>query len=79
MRICRENVCVPDWTRMPLRWGRTDDGAWPYDAESGHHVLRIRVNDFPAEHLYSLFVDDVHVEDLDDWPETWVKPPPAAG
>ena len=65
---------MPDWTLVPLRWGRTGDGEWPYDAEVGRQVLKIRVNDFPAEPLYSLFVDDEHVIDLEDWPPGWVKP-----
>ena len=69
-----DNVPVSDWTRMPVRWVRTGDGEWPYCAESCRHVLRVRVNDFPAEPLYSLFVDDEPVEDLEDWPEAWVKP-----
>ena len=61
---------------MPVRWVRTVDGEWPYWAESGRHVLRVRVNDFPAEPLYSLFVDDEPVEDLEDWPEVWVEAVP---
>ena len=58
---------------MPVRWERTVDGEWPYWAESGRHVLRVRVNDFPAEPLYSLFVDDEPVEDLEDWPDVWAN------
>jgi hypothetical protein len=46
----------------------------PYDAEVGRQILKIRVNDFPAEPVYSLFVDDEHVTDLEDWPPVWVKP-----
>ena len=39
---------------MLVRWRRTEDGEWPYYAEVDGHVLRVRVNDFPAEPLYSL-------------------------
>jgi len=63
------------WTRMLVRWQRTTDGEWPYRAFAEDRELRIRVNDFPAEPLYSLFVDDEHATDLDDWPPVWVKPP----
>ena len=59
---------------MLVRWRRTEDGEWPFYAEVDGHALRVRVNDFPAEPLYSLFVDDEHLEDLDDWPPVWVKP-----
>ncbi|MEO6510802.1 MAG: hypothetical protein ABIO16_07420 [Nocardioides sp.] len=61
------------WSRMLVRWRRTEDGAWPFYAEVGGRVLRVRVNDFPAEPLYSLFVDDDLVEDLEDWPTVWIK------
>ena len=59
---------------MLVRWQRTTDGEWPFRAEVEGHVLRVRVNGFPAEPLYSLFVDDEHVTDLEDWPPVWVKP-----
>ena len=36
-------------------------------------TLRVRVNDFPAEPLYTLLVDGVEIEDLEDWPSRWVK------
>jgi hypothetical protein len=65
---------VVAWTLMLVRWQRTTDGEWPYRASAEGHGLAIRVNDFPAEPLYSLFVDDEHVTDLEDWPPVWVKP-----
>ena len=64
---------------MLVRWRRTEDGEWPFYAEVEGHVLRVRVNDFPAEPLYSLFVGDEHVEDLEDWPPVWVKPADGQG
>ncbi len=64
-----------DWTQVALLWQRTGDGEWPYCVELDRHVLRIRVNDFPAEPLYTLFVDDERVTDLEDWPDAWIKPP----
>jgi hypothetical protein len=39
-----------------------------------HQVMTIRVNDFPAEPLYTLLVDGEEVEDLEDWPEAWTRP-----
>ena len=51
---------------MLVRWQRTTDGEWPYRASAEGHELAVRVNDFPAEPLYSLFVDDEHVTDLED-------------
>lgn len=55
-------------------WEATGDGEFPYRAEVGGHTFTIRVNDFPAEPLYTLLVGDHEVEDLEDWPSPWVRP-----
>ncbi|MES1952738.1 hypothetical protein S4A8_17851 [Salinisphaera sp. S4-8] len=34
--------------------------------------LTIRVNDFPAAPLFSLFADRRHIGDFDDWPDAWI-------
>jgi hypothetical protein len=59
---------------MPLVWEHTGDGEVPYRATIGERVLTVRVNDFPAEPLYTLLVDGHEVEHLEDWPEAWQKP-----
>ena len=61
---------------MLVRWQRTTDGEWPYRASAAGHELAIRVNDFPAEPLYTLLVDGKKVEDLEEWPEAWTRPVP---
>ncbi len=59
----------------PIAWERTGDGEYPYRFVLEGRVLTIRVNDFPAEPLYTLIVDGVDAEHLDDWPAAWVRPP----
>ena len=60
-------------------WESTGDGEVPYRARAGGRTLTVRVNDFPAEPLYTLLVDGQEVEDLEDWPAAWVRPvPPGA-
>lgn len=34
---------------------------------------KIKMNDFPEEVLYTLFVDGKPVLDFDDWPQHWDK------
>ncbi|MBK8168835.1 MAG: hypothetical protein IPK60_00655 [Sandaracinaceae bacterium] len=58
----------------PLRWESSGDGEFPYRADLGGHLLVIRVNDFPDEPLYTLFIDGHPVDDLEDWPLLWTKP-----
>lgn len=59
----------------PIVWEHTGDSETPYTTKVGERVLTIRLNDFPAEPMYSLLVDGEVVEFLDDWPPAWVKPP----
>jgi hypothetical protein len=39
----------------------------------GGRTYIIRINDFPAEPLYTLLIDGKEVEDLEDWPSAWVR------
>jgi hypothetical protein len=62
------------FTELPIAWAPTGDGEVPYRAVIADAELRVRVNDFPAEPLYSLLVDGRHHQDLDDWPAAWTRP-----
>ncbi|ACU75471.1 hypothetical protein Caci_6625 [Catenulispora acidiphila DSM 44928] len=67
---------VVDLTAETLAWERTDDGEFPFAAVYDGQQLRIRVNDFPAEPLYTLIADGREAVDLDDWPAAWSRPKP---
>lgn len=60
-----------------IAWEPTGDGEIPYRAWFQGRELALRVNDFPAEPLYTLLSDGEEIEDLEDWPAPWVRP--AAG
>jgi hypothetical protein len=55
-------------------WESTGGGEVPYRARAGERTLTVRVNDFPAEPLYTLLVDGQAVDDLEDWPAAWARP-----
>jgi hypothetical protein len=57
-----------------LVWSRTGDGEFPYRVEFRGRVLSLRVNDFPAEPLYSVICEGQNLGDLEDWPSSWVRP-----
>ena len=59
---------------LPIAWAHTGDGDFPYRATVDGVELLLRVNDFPAEPLYSLLVNGQVAEDLEDWPAPWVRP-----
>jgi hypothetical protein len=56
----------------PVKWRRdTDDPEFLWNAEVGKETWRVRVNDFPKEHLYTLFVDGNELGSFDEWPQPW--------
>ncbi|GAB6042077.1 hypothetical protein [Endothiovibrio diazotrophicus] len=57
-----------------IPWRRTDDPEHPFTAEVDGACWSIRLNDFPAEPLYSLLIDGEVVAHFDDWPAHWQRP-----
>jgi hypothetical protein len=57
-----------------VEWRRTGSAERPYEAEIDGRRWTVRVNDFPAEPLYTLFIDGVQAGDLDQWPAAWLRP-----
>lgn len=57
-----------------IEWEATGDGEFPYAANLDGHRHTVRINDFPAEPLYTLLVEDQVLTDLDDWPTPWRRP-----
>jgi hypothetical protein len=66
---------MTDLTARPIAWEHSGDGEFPYHAEVDGRLLTVRVNEFPAESLYTLIVDGAELVDLDDWPAQWRRPP----
>lgn len=66
-------MSTPHRTRR-VTWRATPSAEHPYEAEVDGRRWTIRVNDFPAEPMYSLLVDGEVVEDLEEWPAAWVRP-----
>lgn len=60
--------------RREVAWRRTGSGEIPYEAEVDGRRWTLRVNDFPAEPLYTLLVDGEPAGDLDAWPPAWRRP-----
>jgi hypothetical protein len=59
---------------QPVVWRATADAEHPYDSEVAGEHWQVRINDFPAELLYSLLVDGREVARFNDWPLAWRKP-----
>ena len=72
---------VREWRRkamavlegVPLAWTRTGDGEFPYRTAHDGLALVIRVNDYPADPLYSVMAEGQTLGHLEDWPAAWTK------
>lgn len=54
-----------------IRWKKTEDVDYPYEGTANQMELKIRLNDFPVESMYTLIVNENPVLNFDDWPESW--------
>lgn len=61
-------------TARAARFRATASALVPYEAEVDGERWTVRINDFPAEPLYTLLVEGVEEEDLDAWPSAWTRP-----
>ena len=53
--------------------GKTDDPTALWSARVGAGTWTVRVNDFPEEHLYTLYVDGEELGSFDAWPRQWSR------
>jgi hypothetical protein len=65
------------YRQYTVQWIRTGDAFFPWQAKVDHQDWVLRINEFPEEPLYTLFIDDEEIGDFDDWPRNWSKEPRA--
>ena len=58
------------WIKAP----QNSDGI-TYAGESEGKTLALQINDFPDEHLFTLYIDGQAVLDFDDWPDQFGTKP----
>ena len=74
--VYRTLLAKQDLVRAAVVWKHTGDAEFPYTANVRSRRFTIRINDFPAEPMYTLIADGVELQDLEDWPPAWVMPDP---
>jgi len=57
--------------RKKVDWEKTNDDDFPFEAEVEDQQWKIRINDFPREPLYTLFIGKKSQFNFDDWPINW--------
>ncbi len=66
-------ISLDDCLNTDVKWSKTDDPALLWYAQVAAGTWTIRVNDFPEEHLYTLFVNDEDLGSFDEWPRQWSR------
>ena len=65
---------VQELLKQELFCKATDNPEFPYRLEFNDTFLELRINDFPEESLYTLFIDSKSVYNFDDLPDCWQIP-----
>lgn len=60
--------------KQSITWRETGNATFPWEAHMGNETYVVRLNDFPAEPLYTLIVNGTEFGDFEDWPATWKRP-----
>ena len=60
--------------KRPVHWALTTNALRPYQASVDQAHWQLQVNDFPAEPLYTLLINNQPIGHLDDWPAAWERP-----
>lgn len=64
---------LDDCFKQAVVWAKTDHAEFPYVAEINGHSWRLRINDFPEQPLYTLFIDDQEIGNFDEWSLIWQR------
>lgn len=57
----------------PLRWAAQKDPIYPWSCLHAHGELRVKLNDFPDEIMYSLVVNNHDAGAFHEWPAQWER------
>jgi hypothetical protein len=67
------HVSFEDCLRSVAKWSRANRPAAQWRSQVGPDIWTVRVNDFPEDHLNTLFVNDEALGNFDDWPRQWSR------
>ncbi len=63
---------MKDYFAKAITWNKSNDAEFPFKAVIEGKPVTIRLNDFPAENLYTLIADGSEIS-FDEWPSHWAK------
>jgi hypothetical protein len=69
----RPRRSLDDCLNSETKWLKTQDPTALWQTQVGAENWTVRVNDFPEDHLYTLFVNDEELGSFDEWPRPWSR------
>jgi hypothetical protein len=66
-------IALGDCLNGKITWFSTKDPIALWRAEVGPHTWTVHVNNFPEDHLYTLFINGNKIGDFDEWPRRWLR------
>lgn len=75
-RVTRGTTTPPaleEYLHTRVEWRPTGDVMELWSSQLGRNRWSLQLNDFPAEHLYTLLINGRTVGRFDDWPAEWLK------
>jgi hypothetical protein len=66
-------ISLDDYLDIDVTWSKTNGPMVLWRARVGAENWIVRVNDFPEEHLYTLYVNDEELGSFDEWPHQWSR------
>lgn len=67
------SIALGDCLTRQMTWFSTNDPVAFWRTEAGPQIWTVRVNNFPEDHLYTLFINGHEIGDFDEWPIRWVR------
>ena len=64
-------MTLTEYLEKDLIWQHCADAELLYQTHVGAFCLQVRLNDFPAEPMYTLLIDGDVLGSFDDWPTAW--------
>ncbi len=68
-----ENAVLGECMCRKVTWVRTENLDIPWETCVEGQSWQARINDFPDDYLYSLFIAGKMAGKFHDWPETWIR------
>jgi hypothetical protein len=62
------------YDKLNIKWSKCKEGKFAFKTFVASSSWMLRMNDFPDEPLFTLFIDGKEILHFNNWPSAWAKP-----